>query len=113
MSNSINKNRYAGGNQDILDDPEVIELLSKYTEEIRKRQINPEEFINDNHYNGTARREILREMRFAAALEIIYANERRKNAQMFTSRQIRQIIAKVTKTVISRLRAEKSQIQMR
>lgn len=113
MSNIANKNHYASGNQDILDDPQVIELLSKYTEEIRKRQLDPEKFINDHCYRRPARQEILREMRFAATLERIYANKGQQNDRMFTPHQIRKITAKVTEAVINRLRIEKAHLPTR
>jgi len=113
MSNITNKNRPAGGNQDILDDPQVIELLSKYTEEIRNRRIDPEEFIDNYGYQGSAREEILREMRLAVVLEHIYADEKQQTTQIFTPREIREITARITETIIDRLRMNKARMPIR
>jgi hypothetical protein len=107
MRNIVNKNRCARGSQDILDDPQVIELLSKYTEEIRSRRLNPEEFIDNYGYQGPARQEILREMRFAATLERVYANEGQHNFETPQAERTSRAIADITKTVLNKLRTIK------
>lgn len=110
MSNITGKNCSAGENQDILDDPQVIELLSKYTEEIRNHLLAPEEFIS-NHgyqgYQGPAKQEILREMRFVATLESIYSNKRQQDSEASSKNQTRKAITEITEIMLNKLRTIK------
>lgn len=107
MSNISNENHHASENQDILDDPQVVELLTKYIEGIRKRTLNPEELINDHCYGEDKRKEILREMRFAATLERIYSNQRYQDTEIPTADRTQRTIASTTEIVLNKIRTMK------
>src|SRR4030042_3351800 len=100
MNTTARKKLKGDGNQDILDDPQIAELISEYTEKIRTLPLVPEDFIDDYPYRGAIRQEILREMRFAATLEHVYSNHKYPDTEIPGAARIERAKIKITEFML-------------
>ncbi len=104
MNTTGRKDLKGDGNQDTLENPQIVELISEYTEKIRTLPLVPEDFIDDYSYQEATRQEILQEMRFAATLEHIYSNHKYPDTEIPGAARIERAKTKITKFMLEKLR---------